>query len=148
MKTVRELIAKDIDTTEVDVITIYYDKNIIKSQVDNLESLDDEYLDADDYEDDAAEDGCLACDLVAEGFSDVDATEAETKGDETDDENGYKRFKEGVICNGEAYGESVDRGCDTLKDNCLGGELCARAFLFSTLDAFVDHLTADESEQT
>lgn len=52
MKTVRELVAQDIDTTEVDVITIYYDKNIIKSQVDNLESLDDEYLDAEvlDYE--------------------------------------------------------------------------------------------------
>lgn len=52
MKTVRELVAKDIDTTEVDIITIYYDKNIIKSQVDNFESLDDEYLDAEvlDYE--------------------------------------------------------------------------------------------------
>ena len=52
MKTVRELIAKDIDTTEVDIITIYYDKNIIKSQVDNIESLDDEYLNAEvvDYE--------------------------------------------------------------------------------------------------
>lgn len=52
MKTVRELVAQDIDTTEVDIITIYYDKNIIKSQVDNFESLDDEYLNAEvlDYE--------------------------------------------------------------------------------------------------
>ena len=63
----------------------------------------DEDLDADHDEDDTAKDGCLACDFITELLADIDAAEAEAEGDETDDKNRNKRFKEGVVCNCEAY---------------------------------------------
>ncbi len=105
------------------------------------------YLDADANQDDTAENSSLACYLVAEGLADINAAEAETEGDGTDDDDRDQCFDEAMVGNGKAYRKGIYRGRYSLKDDSLGGKLCAGAFLAFVMPALVDHFTAYEGKQ-
>jgi hypothetical protein len=106
------------------------------------------YLEADDHKYDSAEDGCLACDAVAEALADVSSEEAETKGYKTDDDNRNESLDEGMCRNGEAHRESINRGGNALQENGFYGQLLACAFLAIVMLTFVDHLCSDEGEKS
>lgn len=103
-----------------------------------------EDLDANANKDDTAENGCLACNFVAEGLADVEAAEAESEGNKTDDHNRNESLDEAMVSNGEAYRKSIYGGGNALENYRLGCKLCARAFLTLVLSALVDHLAAYE----
>lgn len=105
-------------------------------------------LDTDANKDYAAKNGCLACDFVAEGLADVEAAEAEGKGDNSDDQNRNKSLNEAMVSDGEADRKSVYRCGYALKDYSFCGKLCACTFLALVLSALVDHFAAYEGKQT
>ena len=105
----------------------------------------EEDLDADKDENNTTEDGCLACDFIAELFAYKSSKITSNKGDNTDDDNAYKCLDKSVRGNGKAYGKSIDRGCNSLHENHFRGDLTACAFLALAVASFVDHLSADEA---
>ena len=105
----------------------------------------EEDLDADKDQNNTAENGCLACDLVAEFLADQSAEIASHEGNNADDNNADKRLDKSVRSDGKAYGEGVYRGCNSLYENHFRGDLTACAFLALAVASLVDHLSTDEA---
>ena len=106
----------------------------------------EEDLQTDADEDDAAQNGCLAGQLGAELFADVQTGHAEDEGDCGDDDRCRQRHRPVVLRDGEADGKGVDAGGHALHEEGTGAQLNGLLGLFAP-DALQQHLAANVRQQ-
>ena len=114
--------------------------------------LEEKVFDEDFYayedEDYAAKYGCLAFELFAGFFAKPEPARADEEGHNANDKRADDGFRGGIVCNGKAYGEGVDAGCNSLYYQRFHGEGdVVDFFVVGAFFGFKQHIDAYVAQQ-